>query len=436
MTGTDEGVRRRGAASGSPNGDGTRSSARQGRPAAMIFILITVFIDVLGIGIIIPILPELIKEFVGGGTSDAARWFGVLAMVYAAAQFLFAPLLGALSDRVGRRPVILVSLFGLGIDYLIMGFAPTIGWLFAGRVIAGIMGASFTTAHAYIADVSPPETRARNFGLVGVAFGLGFIFGPVAGGLLGGVDLRLPFFASAGLALVNWLYGFFVLPESLPPEKRDSFSWRKANPVGSLFVLGSNRLLAGLSVSFVFIGLAQRGLETAWVLYTGHRFGWDERANGLSLGLVGVMAAVVQGGLVQPVIRRWGERRAVLGGLAVAVATFLGYGLATEGWMLLVFIVLGSVGGVAGPAIQSMVAGSVTARDQGKVQGGIQSLMSLTAIVAPILFTSVLFGYFTSPTAPFQLPGAPFLLGALMYVTALVLLARLFRRVPPGQPGG
>ena len=436
MTGTDEGVRRRGAASGSPNGDGTRSSARQGRPAAMIFILITVFIDVLGIGIIIPILPELIKEFVGGGTSDAARWFGVLAMVYAAAQFLFAPLLGALSDRVGRRPVILVSLFGLGIDYLIMGFAPTIGWLFAGRVVAGIMGASFTTAHAYIADVSPPETRARNFGLVGVAFGLGFIFGPVAGGLLGGVDLRLPFFASAGLALVNWLYGFFVLPESLPPEKRDSFSWRKANPVGSLFVLGSNRLLAGLSVSFVFIGLAQRGLETAWVLYTGHRFGWDERANGLSLGLVGVMAAVVQGGLVQPVIRRWGERRAVLGGLAVAVATFLGYGLATEGWMLLVFIVLGSVGGVAGPAIQSMVAGSVTARDQGKVQGGIQSLMSLTAIVAPILFTSVLFGYFTSPTAPFQLPGAPFLLGALMYVTALVLLARLFRRVPPGQPGG
>ncbi len=436
MTGTDEGVRRSGAASGSPNGDGTRSSARQGRPAAMIFILITVFIDVLGIGIIIPILPELIKEFVGGATSDAARWFGVLAMVYAAAQFLFAPLLGALSDRVGRRPVILVSLFGLGIDYLIMGFAPTIGWLFAGRVIAGIMGASFTTAHAYIADVSPPETRARNFGLVGVAFGLGFIFGPVAGGLLGGVDLRLPFFASAGLALVNWLYGFFVLPESLPPEKRDSFSWRKANPVGSLFVLGSNRLLAGLSVSFVFIGLAQRGLETAWVLYTGHRFGWDERANGLSLGLVGVMAAVVQGGLVQPVIRRWGERRAVLGGLAVAVATFLGYGLATEGWMLLVFIVLGSVGGVAGPAIQSMVAGSVTARDQGKVQGGIQSLMSLTAIVAPILFTSVLFGYFTSPTAPFQLPGAPFLLGALMYVTALVLLARLFRRVPPGQPGG
>lgn len=423
------------APSDGPHADGERPAPRQGRPAAVIFILITVFIDVLGIGIIIPILPELIKEFVGGGTSEAARWFGVLAMVYAAVQFLFAPLLGALSDRVGRRPVILVSLFGLGVDYLIMGFAPTIGWLFAGRVVAGIMGASFTTAHAYIADVSPPETRARNFGLVGVAFGLGFIFGPVAGGLLGGIDLRLPFFASAGLALVNWLYGYFVLPESLPPEKRDSFSWLKANPVGSLFVLGSNRLLAGLSVSFVFIGLAQRGLETAWVLYTGHKFGWDERANGLSLGLVGVMAAVVQGGLVQPVIRRWGERQAIIGGLAVAVVTFLGYGLATEGWMLLVFIVFGSVGGIAGPAIQSLVVGTVPARDQGKVQGGIQSLMSLTAVVAPILFTSLLFGYFTSPAAPFQLPGAPFLLGALMYVTALLLLARLFKRVPAVHPG-
>ena len=433
MTGPDE-AERRSAAPSRPATEQGGPAARQGRPAAVIFILITVFIDVLGIGIIIPILPELIKEFVGGGTSDAARWFGVLAMVYAAVQFLFAPLLGALSDRVGRRPVILVSLFGLGVDYLIMGFAPTIGWLFAGRVVAGIMGASFTTAHAYIADVSPPETRARNFGLVGVAFGLGFIFGPVAGGLLGGIDLRLPFFASAALALVNWLYGFFVLPESLPSEKRDRFSWLKANPVGSLFVLGSNRLLAGLSVSFVFIGLAQRGLETAWVLYTGHKFGWDERANGLSLGLVGVMAAIVQGGLVQPVIRRWGERRAVLGGLAVAVATYLSYGLATEGWMLLAFIVIGSVGGVAGPAIQSMVAGTVSAQDQGKVQGGIQSLMSLTAVVAPILFTSLLFGYFTSPDAPLQLPGAPFLLGALMYVTALVLLARLFKRVP-GGPG-
>lgn len=420
--------------SGQPSGGAARTNGkrdrRRARPAATIFILVTVFIDVLGIGIIIPILPEMIREFVGGSTSEAGRWYGLLAMAYALAQFVCAPLLGALSDRVGRRPVILVSLFGLGADYLIMGFAPSIGWLFAGRIVAGVMGANFTTANAYIADVSAPEERARNFGLIGAAFGLGFIFGPMIGGLLGGIDLRLPFFAAAGLALVNWLYGFLVLPESLPQEKRDVFRWTKANPVGSLFVLGQNPMLAGLAVSFVFIGLAQRGLETAWVLYTAHKFGWDEQANGFSLGLVGIMATVVQGGLVQPVIRRVGERTAIIGGLAVAVLTFLGYGLATAGWMLLVFIVLGSLGGIAGPAIHSLVAGAVTSQEQGKVQGAIHSLTSLTAIVSPLLFTSLLFSYFTSPAAPFQLPGAPFLLGSLMYAISMVLLIRLFRRLP------
>ena len=396
----------------------------------MIFILITVFIDVLGIGIIIPILPELIKEFAGGSTTVAGRWFGVLAATYAVTQFFFAPLLGAISDRVGRRPVILISLFGLGIDYIIMGFAPSIAWLFVGRLLAGVMGASITTANAYIADVSGPENRARNFGLIGVAFGLGFIFGPALGGILGGIDLRLPFFAAAGLALVNWLYGFFVLPESLLPENRDEFRWAKANPVGSVAVLRSYPLVAGLAFSFIFMVLAQRGLETVWVLYTGHKFGWDAQANGLSLALVGIMATIVQGGMVQPVIKRFGERRAILGGLVIAVITYLGYGLATAGWMLLAFIVFGSIGGVAGPAIQGLVAGTVAPHDQGKVQGAIQSLMSLTAIVAPLLFTAGLFSYFTSDAAPIELPGAPFLLGAVMYGTAFVLLVRLFRRMP------
>ncbi len=396
----------------------------------MIFILITVFIDMLGIGIIIPILPELIREFVGGSSALAGRWYGVLAATYAVTQFVFAPLLGALSDRVGRRPVILISLFGLGIDYLIMGFAPTLGWLFVGRLIAGVMGANVTTANAYIADVSKPENRARNFGLIGVAFGLGFIFGPAIGGLLGSIDLRLPFFASAGLALLNWLYGFFVLPESLPAEKRDVFRWRKANPVGSLHVLRTYPLVAGLTAAFVFVILAQRGLETVWVLYTGHKFGWDERANGLSLALVGIMSAIVQGGLVQPVIKRIGERRAVLYGLIWAVVAFLGYGLATAGWMLLVVIVVGSISGVAGPAIQSLVAGAVPPEDQGKVQGGIQSLMSLTSIAAPLIFTAGLFSYFTSAGAPVQLPGAPFLLGAVMYALAFWSVLRLFRRMP------
>ena len=407
----------------------------QARPAATIFILVTVFIDVLGIGIIIPILPELIKEFVGGSTAQAGRWFGILAATYALMQFLCAPVLGSLSDRVGRRPVLLISLFGLGVDYVIMGLAPSLGWLFAGRLIAGVMGASITTANAYIADVSEPADRARNFGLIGMAFGLGFIFGPALGGFLGGVDLRLPFFVSAGLALANWLYGFFVLPESLPADKRSAFSWRKANPVGSLFVLGSYPLVAGLTVVFVCVILAQRGLETVWVLYTGYKFGWDEMMNGLSLMTVGIMAAIVQGGLVRPVVNRLGERRAIRYGLVMAVATYLGYGLASAGWMLFACIVVGSVGGVAGPAIQSLVAGSVAPEDQGKVQGGIQSLMSLTSIAAPLIFTTGLFSYFTSPRAPIDLPGAPFLLGAAMYALAFVWLVRLFRRMP-AQEGG
>jgi DHA1 family tetracycline resistance protein-like MFS transporter len=396
----------------------------------MLFILVTVFIDILGIGIIIPILPELIKEFVGGSTASAGRYFGIIAATYAGTQFVFAPILGSLSDRFGRRPIILVSLFGLSIDYLIQGFAPTIGWLFVGRFIAGVMGASFTAANAYIADVSGPENRARNFGLIGVAFGLGFIFGPALGGILGGINLRLPFFVSAGLAMVNWLYGFFVLPESLPPEKRGKFSWAKANPLGSVKVLRAYPLVAGLAVAFIFTGLAQRGLETSWVLYTGHRFGWDERANGLSLALVGLMAALVQGGLVQPTIRRFGERRSILFGLGLATFTFLGYGLASQGWMMLVIIVFGSLGGVAGPAIQGLVAGTVAPHDQGKVQGALTSLMSLTSIVAPLVFVSGLFSYFTSSNAPLELPGAPFLLGSALWAISFLIVLRLFRRIP------
>jgi DHA1 family tetracycline resistance protein-like MFS transporter len=396
----------------------------------MVFILITVFIDVLGIGIIIPILPELVKDFVGGSTAEAGRWYGIIAATYATTQFFFAPILGSLSDRFGRRPIILLSLFGLGIDYLIQGFAPTIGWLFLGRVIAGVMGASFTTANAYIADVSGPADRARNFGLMGVAFGLGFIFGPALGGFLGEIHLRLPFFGSAGLALINWMYGFFVLPESLPPERRGSFSWRKANPVGSLMVLRTYPLVAGLAVSFIFIGLAQRGLEGVWVLYTSYRFGWDEGTNGLSLALVGFMAILVQGGLVRPFVGRFGERRSILFGLLVATFAFLGYGLASDGWMMFAVIVVGALGGVSGPAIQGLIAGTVEPRDQGKIQGAITALMSLTSIFAPLIFAAGLFSYFTSPAAPFDLPGAPFLVGSVLWATSFFILLRLFRRMP------
>ena len=398
------------------------------RQAGMVFIFVTLFIDILGIGIIIPILPELIKEFVGGNITRAGRYYGVIIAAYACMQFLCAPILGALSDRFGRRPVILASLFGLGTDYLIQAWAPTIGWLFAGRLFAGIMGASITTANAYIADVSTPETRARNYGFVGVAFGLGFIFGPALGGLLGGINLRLPFYVAAALALINWLYGFFVLPESLAPEHRNKTIAWKLNPLTNLLRLRNYPLVGGLAVVYLFAALAQRGLENVWVLYTGYRYGWDEQTNGLTLALVGVMAVVVQGLLVRPVIARFGERRTITIGLVVAIIAFFGYGAASEGWMVLVIIVIGSLSGLTQPAIQSLVAGSVGPSDQGKVQGALTSVTSLTSILSPLIFTSVLFGFFTSELAPFELPGAPFFLGSVLFAVSLALLVRLFRR--------
>ena len=409
---------------------------RRTRQAGMIFIFVTLFIDILGLGIIVPILPELIRQFTAGSGSQAGLYYGVIIALYALMQFLFAPILGALSDRYGRRPIILGSLFGFGVDYLVQGFAPSIGWLFVGRAVAGIMGASITTANAYIADVSTAETRARNYGFVGVAFGLGFIFGPALGGLLGGIHLRLPFFVAAGLALVNWLYGFFVLPESLPPEHRSPVSWSRMNPFGSLERLRAYPLVAGLAVVFIFASLAQRGLENVWVLHASYRYGWDAQTNGLTLALVGVMAVLVQGLLVRPLVARLGERRAILLGLTVSMLAFLGYGLASAGWVVLVIIVLGSVAGVAFPTIQGLVAGAVRPSEQGKIQGALTSLISLTAIAAPLLFTAGLFSYFTSARAPFRLPGAPFLLGAALTGLALILVVRLFRRLPEPPAAG
>jgi DHA1 family tetracycline resistance protein-like MFS transporter len=396
----------------------------------MAFILVTLFIDILGIGIIVPILPGLIKELVGGDPAQAAVYYGVIISTYATMQFLFAPVLGALSDRFGRRPVILVSLFGLGTDYLIQGWAPSIGWLFLGRIIAGIMGASITTANAYIADVSAPETRARNYGFVGAAFGLGFIFGPVLGGLLSGISLRLPFFVAAGLALVNWLYGFFVLPESLSPDHRSTVSWRKMNPLVSLRRLGTYPLVSGLAAAFLFASMAQRGLENVWVLHTGFRYGWDELTNGLTLGLVGVMAVLVQGLLIKPIVGRIGERRTITLGLTVSALAFLAYGLASQGWMVPIIIVSGALAGIAIPAIQGLVAGTVLPTEQGKIQGAFTSLTSLTAIFSPLIFTSGLFSFFTSTAAPIILPGAPFFLGSLLFLVSLSRVLRLFHQLP------
>ena len=415
-----------GADAGSRGGD-----TNPPRKAAIAFILLTLFIDILGIGIVIPVLPELVQELIGGAESDASIYVGVISATYALMQFLFAPIVGALSDRFGRRPIILASLFGLGIDFLIQGFAPNIWWLFVGRALAGVMGASFTTANAYIADVSTDETRARNFGLVGMMFGLGFTIGPALGGVLGGIDLRLPFFTAAGLSLVNWLYGYFILPESLPPEKRSEFSLAHGNPFGTLKQLKVYPFVAGLAAVFVLKSLAQRGLENVWVLYTGYKFDWTSTTNGQALCLVGIMAIIVQGGLVRPVCKRFGERKSVVFATIISAIAFLCYGLATEGWMMYVIIVFGSLGGIAGPAIQSLVTERVDESDQGKIQGALTSLISLTNIIAPLFFTAGLFHYFTSDDAPVKLPGAPFLVGAVLLVTALFVILRLFRRFPP-----
>lgn len=402
---------------------------RPGARAGIAFILVTLFLDILGIGIIIPVLPGLVTSFTGGDASSAAPWYAALAAVYAAMQFLFAPLVGALSDRFGRRKVILASLTAFGASYLILAVAPSLLWLFVGRVVAGITGATITAANAYIADVSTPETRARNFGFVGVAFGLGFVFGPAIGGLLGGIGLRVPFYAAAFVALLGALYGLFVLPESLPPERRRAFSWRRADPFRALAGLRAYPLVAGLAFAFLFFSLAQRGLETVFVLYTDYRFGWGPRENGLALALVGVMAAIVQGGLVRPLVARLGERRTIVAGLTVSTLGFVGYGLASQGWILLAVIAVASLGAVAGPAIQGLIAGTVPASEQGSVQGTLTSMLSLTAIVAPLV-SGGLFGMFTGERSVAELPGMPFFAGAAFLVVALALVVRTLRRNP------
>ncbi len=416
------------------------------RKAALPFILLTLFIDILGIGIIIPVLPGLVAEFTGESTTLAGWYYGILAASYSAMQFVFAPIVGALSDRFGRRPIILASLFGLGIDFLVQGFAPNLTWLFFGRIFAGIFGSSITTANAYIADVSTPENRARNYGLVGIMFGLGFIFGPSLGGVLGSFNLRLPFFVAAALALINWLYGFFILPESLPPEKRSSFSLAKANPFGTLKRLRNYPIVAGLATAFACMSLAQRGLENVWVLYTEYKFAWTEFENGLALGLVGLTAAIVQGGLIRPTVKRFGERNTVLIGLSVSAVAFLGYGLASSGWQIPIIIFFGALGGLTGPAIQSIVAGNVDPSEQGNAQGALTSLMSLTNIIAPLFFTAGLFSFFTQPPGDQRLfgmpvevpniPGIPFFIGSVLLVAAIFVCRRVFNKFPPtsGEP--
>ena len=393
------------------------------RTAAIGFIFVTLLIDTIGFGVIIPVLPDLIKELTGGTIGEASRIGGWLLFAFAIVQFVFAPILGGLSDQYGRRPILLGSLFGFGIDYIFLAFAPTIAWLFVGRIIAGVMGASFSTAGAYIADVSTPEKRAQNFGMIGAAFGLGFIIGPALGGLLGSFGPRVPFLVAAGLSLLNCLYGFFILPESLKPENRRVFDWKRANPVGSLLNLSRYPVILGLVASLVLIYIAAHAVQSNWAYYTIEKFGWSSAMIGLSLAAVGLLIAGVQGGLIRIIIPKLGQKRSLYLGLALYSLGFVLFAFATEGWMMFAFLIPYCLGGIAGPALQGIISSQVPANEQGELQGALTSLMSATSIIGPLLMTQ-LFGYFTTTGAPVYFPGAPMLMGAVLTLLSLLLAMR------------
>lgn len=403
------------------------------RQAAIPFILVTILIDVLGIGLIVPILPELIVEMTGGEISQGSSVYGIFIAVYAAMQFLFAPILGALSDRFGRRPVLLVSLLGAGLDYLLMALAPTLGLLFLGRVLAGITGANLTVANAYIADVTRPEDRAKNFGLIGAVFGIGFIIGPAMGGFLGNINLRLPFYAAAVIALVNWLYGYFVLPESLKDENRQQFSPAQLNPLRAFGTLARYPVVLGLTFTLICTYLAQNMLQSTWVLFTGYRFDWGPLQNGFSLTVLGLLTALVQGGLIRVLLPKLGERRAIITGMLISTITMTAYGLVSQEWMLYAAMVVGSLAGIAGPAIQGLVSRSVSAREQGTVLGALASIASLTGVIGPLLGTQ-LFAYFTAPERTEPVPGAAFLVAAVLSFAGLLAAVRSFRRSSDREP--
>ena len=392
-------------------------AAATSRSASVIFIFITILLDTLALGIIIPILPKLVESFVDNDTANAARIFGLFGTAWAAMQFFFSPVLGALSDRFGRRPVMLLSNFGLALDYVLMALAPSLSWLFIGRLISGITTASISTAFAYIADITAPERRAAVFGKIGVAFGAGFILGPALGGLLGDFDPRLPFWAAAALSFANTLYGLLILPESLPKERRSPWRWKRANPVGALHLLASDRVLAGLSVANFFAQLAHVVLPSVFVLYAGYRYGWDAKTVGLAMALVGICSMVVQGAAIGPIVQQFGEWRALFLGLTCGAAGFFVYGIAPSGLLFCLGIPLMSLWGVAGAAAQALATRQVTPEQQGQLQGATSSVVGIAQLIGPFLFT-LTFAYFIGPQAPLTLPGAPFLLAAAMLLFA------------------
>ncbi len=397
------------------------------RKAAISFIFITLLLDVIGLGLIIPVFPQLIGELIHGNMSQASQWSGLLTFAYAFMQFVCAPIIGNLSDQYGRRPVLLLSLFGFGIDYIFLSLAPTIWWLFLGRIIAGMFGASFTTATAYIADISTPENRSKNFGMIGAAFGLGFIIGPGLGGLLGEFGPRIPFIAAAVLTFINVLYGYFVLPESLAKEHRRPFEWKRANPLGSLMQLKKYKGVGGLIVSMIFVYIAGHAVQSTWTFFNIEKFQWSNALMGLSLTVIGLLIAIVQGGLIRYINPKLGDEKSIYVGLGLYSFGLLLFAFASQGWMMFVFLIPYCLGGIAGPALQSIISGNVPKNEQGELQGALTSLMSATSIIGPLLMTN-LFAWFTRPEGQIKFAGAPFLAGAVCMLISAVLAARTMKR--------
>ena len=397
------------------------------KQAALGFIFVTMLIDVIGWGIIIPVIPGLIEELISGDISEAAKVGGWLTFAYAITQFLFAPIVGNLSDKFGRRPVILISLFGFTLDYLLLAFAPTITWLFIGRIIAGITGASITTASAYIADISTPENRAKNFGMIGAAFGLGFIIGPVIGGVLGQYGARVPFYATAILCFLNFLYGYFILPESLSEENRRPFELKRANPIGSFLHLKKYPSLINLVLATFILYVASHAIQSNWAYFTMYQFDWNEGMVGISLGVIGLLVALVQGVLIRWINPKLGNEKSIYTGFFMYSLGMLLFAFASESWMMYAFLIPYCLGGIAGPALQAVISIQVPSSEQGEIQGTLTSVMSASAIVGPPLMTGI-FYYFTQEDSEIIFAGAPFLLGGILMIVSAIIAYFSFSR--------
>ena len=395
---------------------------------ALGFIFVTLLIDVMGWGLIIPVMADLIAQLKGIPVNQASTYGALLLSAFAVTQFLFSPVIGHLSDQFGRRPVLLSSLLGFGIDYIILALAPTYAWLFIGRIVAGITGASFTTATAYIADISTDETsRAKNFGLIGAAFGLGFVLGPALGALLATWGIRAPFYAAATLCLVNCVFGYFYLPESLSKESRRRFEWKRANPFGSLKFLTRHPEIGGLALGFFLIYFGAQAVQGNWNFFTIYRFNWSEKMVGISLAVVGVLVGAVQAGLTRVINPRIGNEKSIYLGLALYSLGLVLFAFATEGWMMFAFLIPYCLGGICGPSLQSIISGHVPSNQQGELQGALTSLMSLTTIIGPLIMNST-FAYFTSDKAPFYLPGIHFLIGAACMLMSIFITYKVLSK--------